>query len=170
MKEKFKPEAHWIWDDDNAVYKDDNDCDKSGVPAAYTEDGDRLRGYGSPYYRDKYQNKDGRPSGRDTSKLERAQDDVDSFVGIGIKRLRLMALNKWEELGLADAKVIPVTQQIKISMYLIDKSMAAEKEKVLYEARQAKEETKEDIKDQSEKDVDGDDYKIESNVVVFDPE
>jgi hypothetical protein len=161
MTDKFKPPDHWIWDEDNTVYRDETDCDRLGVPAAYTEDGNRLRGFGSPYYRDKYQNKDGRPKGRDTSKLEQAQDTLDAFAPIGIKRLRMIAENKWELLG--EKGPVPLKLQQETMRYLTSLSIAAEKEKAKYEAQEKKVEENNTPKDDE-------DYSIGENVVAFTPE
>ena len=159
-KDKFKPVDHWVWDTDNAVFRDETDCTKTGVPAAYTEDGHRLQGFGNPYYREKYQNKDGRPKGRDTTKLEAAQDSLDAFAGIGVQRLRWMAENKYEKLGMTEP--VPVSLQMKVITYLLDKSIAAEKEKVKYEAKSKKESTKDQVVDE--------DFTIGDNVVAFEPQ
>ena len=91
--------------------------------------------------------------------LEAAQDSLDAFAGIGVQRLRWMAENKYEKLGMTEP--VPVSLQMKVITYLLDKSIAAEKEKVKYEAKSKKESTKDQVVDE--------DFTIGDNVVAFEP-
>lgn len=127
MTIEFTPPSTWVWDTDLQVFKDLVGSTKSGIPYAYNEDGDKLVGFANPYYDAAYRNKSGRPKERNTSALALAQDRIDGFANTGVARLRKIAENKWEELGLEGQ--VPLKLQIEVSKYLLDKAIANEKEK-----------------------------------------
>lgn len=113
------------------IWSEEYQCYRNAEDKAVDEGGKPLVGFADPKFRARYQNKSGRPKGRNRSALEKAQDLIDSLAETTVENLRLIASNQWEKLGLKEP-ISPATM-VNANKTLLDKAISQEKEKLAEE-------------------------------------
>lgn len=134
MSNNTKIPEGYVWNEQYQCYRNEDD-------KAVDENGKELVGFADPKFREKHQNKTGRPKGRNTTALQKAQDKIDELAYTTVENLRKIASNKWKELELSGP--ISATTMMNANKILLDKAIAQEKEK----AEQEKADTEESLEE-----------------------
>lgn len=124
MTDKFNPPEDWVWDENYSIWVEEL---PSGASKAYTAEGKYLQGFADPRRAEKI-NREGRVEGtRNKSKLMAVQNEIDTHALTAVEQLIAIGKNDYKALGYKNP--LPAAVVVKANTVLLDKSIAAQKEK-----------------------------------------